>query len=864
VPRPPRTIPDLDARGVRLERAATVHPPVHPARGVALAAVLVIAVGIVGWAAIDAPPAFPAEWEALAREPALLPGLTIGGRFHAVLAAPARLRELLPRLTAALDGASGADPVFAVRRTNVLLHIAAALLLWSLLHGVALRVRCGPTPVVGLAWAVALLWATHPLHVGAVAIAGQRGPLISTVFVLAAIALQAHPALRRRAGSAVAFLIALILATASSALPIWLPIVLLVEVWIAGPPAAIRSVRGGGALVVALAGVALATLQPLPGTSTLDSSTPLARAALGAGQGVAALLGTPVPNDLPPWALGRGLAAMGALGIVVLAVGAAWFARLARWRGVAVGLAWCAAVLIVNAAFVAWWRVPQVAPGWSLALAGIALAALVAALRAAELAQFWGKTLAFRASTPLLTLAGLALLVANLPRVIEQRSTVVSARRQIERCPADPRALMQYGYALHFAAHRPVADVDRAQVPAGVDPQTWFAAESAAALERLPALAESAAWLTSQQRGVLQMQLLRQSLRAGLPLPPLPPTAFAGFVPDKPDDALLLARISRDRGDVDAAVARYERAEQLLPPDNPHRADVLAEFATYLMFDLNRDAEACPRFAEACDTPAPSLEARTGLALCMIRDARYGTGAEGFERVSAVLAERPDNVRAGLVLAEYWLRSHGWTQAAQVYGAILHDHPAYYPALRGFHEVCLQTGALDQAVAAWRRAVAAADASDMRPLRSYLVWALAIADDPQAADAATSLLRTDPDNPLACYANMLIAARRQDWSAAGAWLERAQEGRPIRDARAPQRAVATLYLLRSRGRLPLDTLVLESGIVLRTEFGTGERERARAALETFIAEHPNSVSAGLARALLARPGPTENGPADGP
>lgn len=198
------------------------------------------------------------------------------------------------------------------------------------------------------------------------------------------------------------------------------------------------------------------------------------------------------------------------------------------------------------------------------------------------------------------------------------------------------------------------------------------------------------------------------------------------------------------------------------------------------MFELDRGAEACWRFEAAFETGQAPLPAKVGLALCQIR---YGQGAAGFKLISEVLGDprmcaNPRlAVQAGLVLGEYHLLSHHWDQAAAVYDVLIRDDPTHYSALRGFHEVCLQTGRYDETVMAWHNALQRAPGR--REFRSFLVWTLSLAADESARAAAEELLASDPDNPLACFALMVEAIRAGDLDQAVTWVQRARAGAAI-------------------------------------------------------------------------------------
>lgn len=98
---------------------------------------------------------------------------------------------------------SGLDPV-AHHAANLLLHLAAALLVFGLMRRVLALPRAGafgPDVAAGLAAAAALLWSVHPLNTEPVAYAVQRTEQLWAVFYLATLyaAVRAlEPPARRR------------------------------------------------------------------------------------------------------------------------------------------------------------------------------------------------------------------------------------------------------------------------------------------------------------------------------------------------------------------------------------------------------------------------------------------------------------------------------------------------------------------------------------------------------------------------------------------------------------------------------------------------------------------------------------------
>ncbi len=235
------------------------------------------------------------------------------------------------------------------------------------------------------------------------------------------------------------------------------------------------------------------------------------------------------------------------------------------------------------------------------------------------------------------------------------------------------------------------------------------------------------------------------------------------------------------------------------------------------MFMLDRDQEAVARFARVLELGPPPTPAKLGLARWEIR---HGEGVRGFALVREVLAEDPGNFTAGMVLAEYHLRSHHWSETAAVYDAILRDHPTHYTALRGFHEVCLQLGRYRDAALAWQEAAEREPGN--RVFEAFLGWTLAIAGEPAAGEVLGQICEAYPNDPLGCLGEMVLALRRGDLEQTRGWIERAVAGEPLPETQPFERAVATLRLLGSRGELPLESVIAE-GLVVRAVTPTRER-----------------------------------------
>ena len=123
-----------------------------------------------------------------------------------------------------------------------------------------------------------------------------------------------------------------------------------------------------------------------------------------------------------------------------------------------------------------------------------------------------------------------------------------------------------------------------------------------------------------------------------------------------------------------------------------------------------------------------------------------------------------------------------------------------------------------------------------RKYRSFRVWALACSGAEDTITWANELLADDPDNPLACLAQMLNALRAGEITEAVEWVRRAGSGRPIPKARELERAVAALTLLGQQEQLPVEKAIIV-GVLYLTD---NRRVLARDVLTRFLEQENNS------------------------
>ena len=110
---------------------------------------------------------------------------------------------------------------FGYHLVNILLHLANVLLLWLLLHRLA----------VPGAWAVAAVFAVHPLHVESVAWVIERKDLLSGLFYLGALLLWLRFADTRRRGYYLWSLGLFVAALLSKSIVVTLPLAILIVQW---------------------------------------------------------------------------------------------------------------------------------------------------------------------------------------------------------------------------------------------------------------------------------------------------------------------------------------------------------------------------------------------------------------------------------------------------------------------------------------------------------------------------------------------------------------------------------------------------------------------------------------------------------
>jgi len=837
-------------------------PARQPWTLVGLGVILGLAVLIAGAPSLEAPWVMGDEFIFIVDNPdvtgAGLSNDSIWRRLKLIFQFPPRedLYQPLPIVTYALELALWGDAPQVARRTDVLLHAVNALLVWwafaLLLERTA--ARAGAALRHAFSWALALLWALHPAVANTYAADMGRTHLLSTLFALLSLGLHIRSLSPGRWPLFLGAWLALLAAMLCKAVVGWVLLALVLELWLVGWRRTLRSPRiyAIAGLCVLFAGLTYYTSQSSGVAQDAAAGLfgdPLARSALAVWIYFRNLI---VPLWLSPWHLpdphthwANPLVWVGLLLAAASAMhaGRAW-QRVER-RGITLGWVWCWATLLPVIGLVGAREAAATDRYLYQPLLGVLFVVGVVTLRWLARAGGSGAKKPARAVLIGAAVLGVLLLLWDLPYVVMYRSTIGRGERIAALNAGDPRAREALAAAYDFATNHRLPASDLAQVPAGQEAYTYFAQKAvetlreAAATQDLgrffPGPADRAPFHRRLSFRFKQFGQFEESLAQAELARRLQPDAYLTWV--------RLAHAYQGLGRRGEAVAAYARCEELLPDDPATRATYYTDFGYLLLFDLERADLAFPKFRAAVATGQARMLAYIGLARCEIR---VGEGARGFQIISDVLAREP-SVQAGLVLAEYHLRSHHFEQAATLYAALVDDYPAayrrrdcYYEALRGYQSVCEQLGRWRDAALAWDRAVRLHP--DSREFRSLRVWALACAGDAEVAHWADDLLASDPDNPLVCFARMLHAVRTNEIRQAVDWARRAFRGTPIPKAREAERATALLRLLRARDELPPAAVIVEAVIYA----AAGHEARARELLDDFLAAEPNSSQRALA------------------
>jgi len=760
---------------------------------------------------------------------------------------------------------SGGSPR-SVHRTDVLIHALNALLLWRVLG--LLLARRGPqvsrSLLILLAWALSLLWALHPMLTRAYAADMGRTHLLCATFVLLSLMMHIRAMEPGRGTLFVWALLLLIAAMLCKAAVGWVLVVLVLEWSLIGWRAALQSPR------IYLVGLICAIFAALTYWTTQraglveDASVglfgdPIARSAMAVWL-YARNLFMPLwlcfwypPDPRTGWTSPLvWLGVLPALGSIVHAVRSL---RSPRQRAAAVGWAWCWGLLLPVIGIIGARESAADDRYFYQPLMGLAL--VLGSLLVNPLAGLWTRNP--RAARRAILAAAIPLaaieLLWSVPHTFMYRSPLLRAERLVALSPGDPRGLEALAAEFNFATTHPLPPDDLARVPPGQTRYGFFldryveALRAAAGTDNLaryfPTAADRAGFHRRLSHGFRLARQYQESLEQAQRAQELEPEAYLTW--------RRLAHAYQGLQRWDEALQAYQRCEERLPADLQTRAAHYTDFGYLLLFDLDRAEEAYPRFQAALATGHAPTVARVGLARCEIR---VGEGSVGYDIVMKVLNENPQDALAGLVLAEYHLRSHHWQDAAGVYETLLaayqrvyYQFDWYYEALRGFESVCAQTGRWRDALLAWDAALQLHP--DRREFKSFRVWAAAgagVCDE--ARRLADLLLAEDTDNPMACLAYMLCELRASRVAEAAAWARRAGQGQPVSKARSFERAVAALNMLTAQEGLPPGTQVVIGAVYMADR----RPEAARSVLTGYLATQGSDRWSDLAASLLGELG----------
>ena len=834
----PTEVPVPDASGTDPRRRYGV---------LALAVVLVVAAYVAGSPSLDAPWIVGDEYLFIAdnsdvtgagrREPMLWRCVQIFGHVHGDLYQP------VPIFTYALEWTLwGEQRVFFMRQTDLLLHALNGLLLWAVLRQLLRRLRpsAGRAPTV-LAWGLAMLWTLHPTLVIAYAADMGRTHLLSGTFALASLLLHLRALDSQRWPLFIAAVVALMLAMMSKAVVGWIGLILVVEWALLGLRATLRSPR---VYVVAAICLFFALL-------TLHTSK---QAGLIADSQLA-LFGDPIARSLlavwiylrnvvaPLWQLSTWYLSdirtswsypLVWVGVLLTATGVAvtlWTARKPSTRGVAVGLVWFAALLLPvigvvggRAAAAQDRYLYQPLMGLMLAV-GILVARSIASGRPGIARVRTGIFLGL--AMPIC----LAMLVHDRRLCHDARDTLRRAERVARLNPDDPRATENLAIAHSFDYTHDAPRQEDAQQDDLLERFRETLLQAASLSDTRPEF-----FLGPADRAAFHRRISYQLWLAGFFEDSLEQARHAqGFEPDAPLTWLRLAHAYRSLQRWDEARQAYQKLESVLTEDDPDRAMRLVEFGDLLLRRFNEPGQAVEKYRQALANSEIAPQVRTLATLGRARcEVLAGEGLRGLRLAEGVLRDQPGNLESWEVIALYHLRSHHWEDATLAYAAILKRSPTHYDALRGFHEVCVQTGRYRDAALAWDAALEYAP--EFRPFQAYLVWSAALADEESAPQMADALLEIDPNNRFACLARMLLAIRANDVEQALDWIRSARAGTALPQARELLRAAETVHLMAERKELLPEAAIAEAALRL----ARGNSAKAGDLLDEYLEHSPDS------------------------
>ncbi|MBN2448470.1 MAG: hypothetical protein JXO22_17215 [Phycisphaerae bacterium] len=779
-------------------------------------------------------------------EPLLVRCLSIFNHKHRDLYQP------VPILSYALEWRLwGEARVSGMRATDVALHALTGLLLWVALRGLLLTLgvtKAGPAGTL-LAYALALLWALHPVNVDAYSADMGRTHLMSATMALLSLLAHLRYLRTRQAAWSVLAIVLLTLAMMSKPVVGWFALVFVLEWHVLGLRSALRSPR---VYVMAALGVlfALLTLKTTQEAEMLEDFTDL-------------LFGDPISRSLfATWLYARNLLAPAWL--------CTWYVPVpwSTWDAPAV---WGGLVLVVASGVALLWSLPRparrgIAVGltwfWVLLLpvVGIIGARLASAndryvyqplmgllLVVGVLLARWVSRAAGARRAAVVVAAALLLSAAAVPwnrwLCANARTTLRRAERVVDLYPDHPHAREALALAYEFSATHDTPERDAF----GHDE---LLAKARATLDLAVTIADehSDYYVTPHDRAAFERRVAFRYLLYDAPELSLEHALQAyELEPDSLSTWTRLAQAYRALQRWPLAAAAYKHLEEILPADDRWRSKRLAEYGNLLLRRLDQPSQAIGKLREALAGSGLEPEERKTATLDLaLAEIRGGHGATGAGLVDTILAKDPDNIEALLVMGEFHMRSHHWQQAEQAYAAILVRHPTHYRAMRGLHEALAQQDRHATAAMIWLEGYE--HSPQKRAFRSFAVWAAACADAAGASRECEALLADDPENPLACYAQCLLTLRAGELGQAREWAQTARRGQPIEEERADRRAAAMFEHMVDVGTLPAEARLLSAEIWL----DGSERARAEAALGRYGESDGTPVGAAVAEELRAR------------
>ncbi len=758
----------------------------------------------------------------------------------------------LPMALYALEWAVTGGHPLATRCLDVALHLTCAWLAWGLVFALLSRHAAGASPrlSVVVAWAAAAAWCAAPVLAPAYAANMGRPELLAAMFSLGAALLWCRAAAANDRLAALAALTCLVAALLSGASAGWLLPAVLILAAERGWRAVVCSPTVWIAACLCLA-VAVASASLRSGADAGDGGyagtfgDPVTRTLLAGGVLIRAVLlptqlGFWYPSD-PDTSWSHPLVWVSVLGVALSAVHA-----VRAWRGgrrsPAIGWAWFWGLLLPTASMAG--PNESADPAW-IYTPSVSLLVVIGAALQSKLSPRVGSPVLRRLVGWGGAAGAVALLLLTTDLVRTLRCPVLRAMQVVSSHAEDPRAWLTAADALEFASASPVPKHELALVPPGQPAARHFAELAGVVYERVASHPEPGRYFASpRDRAAFHRQVAAGLTRAGAAEAAVAQAEAArALAPEDYRSWRVLANAYDASGRLDEADEAFRNAERLLPASALERLLHLADYGYYLAFRLERDADACPRLEAALRLgrpPAPGAamerdaairRAMLGVARCQIR---YGQGSVGFELARQVLLAEPQSTTAWMVAAEYHLRSEHFEQAAAAYGEIVRSHPTHYPALRGLHEVALQSDRLGDAVEVWKRALRAD--STRIDFQAYLVWAAALADHPSAESERKLLFSRDPENPFGCLAAMFASLRAGDVAGAVDWVDRAARRPADPEARELERAARTVRLFMRRGKLPGLAVVAEAELYARGPFRAAARREAMEALDAWLAE----------------------------